>query len=135
MAGRPPKPTALKLLQGNPGRRKLNDREPKPQMGAEPPDYIKANPALLVEWGREAPRQARLGTLTESDGDILGRICVLRLKWKEMLGEASGSALAAVSKELRSLELQFGMGAANRVRVKVEQPKPETKLARFTSGA
>lgn len=29
MAGRKPKPTALKLLAGNPGKRPLNDKEPK----------------------------------------------------------------------------------------------------------
>ena len=28
--GRKPKPTALKVLEGNPGKRPLNDREPVP---------------------------------------------------------------------------------------------------------
>lgn len=28
--GRKPKPTALKELEGNPGKRTLNDKEPKP---------------------------------------------------------------------------------------------------------
>ncbi len=30
MRGRKPKPTALKLVSGNPGHRPLNTREPKP---------------------------------------------------------------------------------------------------------
>lgn len=30
MAGRKPKPTALKKLEGNPGKRKLNKKEPIP---------------------------------------------------------------------------------------------------------
>ena len=30
MAGRKPKPTAIKELEGNPGKRKLNNKEPKP---------------------------------------------------------------------------------------------------------
>ena len=30
MAGRKPKPTTLKLIQGNPGKRELNKREPQP---------------------------------------------------------------------------------------------------------
>ena len=30
MAGRKPKPTALKKLEGNPGKRKLNTKEPVP---------------------------------------------------------------------------------------------------------
>jgi hypothetical protein len=31
MRGRKPKPTYLKLLNGNPGKRPLNEQEPKPQ--------------------------------------------------------------------------------------------------------
>jgi len=34
MRGRKPKPTAKKKLEGNPGKRKLNKREPKPAMSA-----------------------------------------------------------------------------------------------------
>ncbi len=30
MAGRKPKPTAVKKLEGNPGKRKLNKKEPVP---------------------------------------------------------------------------------------------------------
>ena len=33
MAGRKPKPTALKKLEGNPGKRKLNNKEPVPDKG------------------------------------------------------------------------------------------------------
>ena len=33
MAGRKPKPTALKKLEGNPGKRKLNTKEPMPGKG------------------------------------------------------------------------------------------------------
>src|SRR5574337_418462 len=35
MRGRKPKPTARKKLEGNPGKRKLNKREPKPRMSAD----------------------------------------------------------------------------------------------------
>ena len=33
MAGRKPKPTALKKLEGNPGKRELNTKEPVPDKG------------------------------------------------------------------------------------------------------
>lgn len=33
MAGRKPKPTAVKKLEGNPGKRKLNTKEPVPAKG------------------------------------------------------------------------------------------------------
>jgi hypothetical protein len=32
--GRPPKPTALKVFEGNPGKRDLNNQEPQPKKGA-----------------------------------------------------------------------------------------------------
>lgn len=32
--GRPPKPTAIKELEGNPGKRPLNKNEPKPKQTA-----------------------------------------------------------------------------------------------------
>lgn len=35
MAGRKPKPTALKKLEGNPGKRKLNTKEPIPAKGMQ----------------------------------------------------------------------------------------------------
>ena len=51
MAGRKPKPTAVKKLEGNPGKRKLNTKEPNP--GKRMPDC----PAWLLpeaktEWIR-----------------------------------------------------------------------------------
>jgi P27 family predicted phage terminase small subunit len=35
MKGRKPKPTARKKLEGNPGKRKINRREPQPRMSAD----------------------------------------------------------------------------------------------------
>lgn len=41
MAGRPRKPTMLKLVTGNPGRRPVNSREPKPQGNlVDGPDWL-----------------------------------------------------------------------------------------------
>ena len=38
MAGRKPKPTAIKKLEGNPGKRKLNTKKPIPAKGM--PDFM-----------------------------------------------------------------------------------------------
>lgn len=43
MAGRKPKPTALKKLKGNPGKRKLNTREPIPAKGILRPAFQMAD--------------------------------------------------------------------------------------------
>lgn len=136
MPGPPPKPTALKLLAGNPGHRKLNDKEPKPAIGAPPPAWIKAEPALLAEWNRHAGRLTRLGLLTEVDDDALATLCVLSLKFRELVADEAGpTPLSFLSKELRALWSRFGMTPADRARVKVEKPPPETKLSRFTNAA
>ena len=51
MAGRKPKPTALKKLEGNPGKRKLNTKEPVPAKGMpEGPKWLL--PEAKEEWKR-----------------------------------------------------------------------------------
>lgn len=74
MAGRPPVPTALKLLRGNPGKRPLPSGEPRPA-AVEPqmPGYL--DPIARREWKRTAPRLVRLGLLTEADGELFGGYC------------------------------------------------------------
>ena len=50
-AGRKPKPTAMKELEGNPGKRKLNKKEPMPGKGM--PDCPKwLLPDAQEEWKR-----------------------------------------------------------------------------------
>ena len=51
MAGRKPKPTALKKLESNPGKRKLNTKEPVPAKGMpECPKWLL--PEAKEEWKR-----------------------------------------------------------------------------------
>ncbi len=83
MRGVKPKPTALKVLTGNPGRRPLNQREPKPK-GAlgEAPAWL--TPGQREVWG-EAVASAPRGLLTRLDASVL-------LVWvvaKELHREAS----------------------------------------------
>lgn len=68
--GNLPKPTALKALQGNPGKRKLNAHEPKS------PVMARAAPAWLDAYAREAwaeisPLLVGMRVLTEADGPAL----------------------------------------------------------------
>jgi P27 family predicted phage terminase small subunit len=74
MAGRRPKPTHLKIVTGNPGKRAINKREPKPKR------EIPSCPAYLsdtakVAWGRLSVLIDRMGILTEADGAALERLC------------------------------------------------------------
>lgn len=62
MAGRKPKPTALKKLEGNPGKRKLNTKEPVPEKGM--PDC----PKWLLPEAKEAQEHIDTeGSIFETD--------------------------------------------------------------------
>lgn len=71
------KPTQLKSLTGNPGKRPLADNEPKPK--AIIPKIPKELDKVAVKaWKRLAPTLHKLGLLTEIDGDSFGNLCQIR---------------------------------------------------------
>lgn len=75
MAGKP-KPTALKLLEGNPGRRPIRDDEPEflPIVDLEPPDYLEGGVARK-KYQELMPKLARCGLATEADIDAIACYC------------------------------------------------------------
>lgn len=80
--GRKPKPTALKLLEGNPGKRPLNDKEPKPQKKAPScPKWL--DPEAKKEWRRLASKMEMMGILTEVDMAAFAGYCQCYARWKE----------------------------------------------------
>jgi len=75
------KPTALKILEGNPGKRPLNLNEPKPiQIAPECPDWLPDE--AKKEWKRLAPALERLGLLTIIDEMAFAGLCVSYALWK-----------------------------------------------------
>lgn len=80
MAGRKPKPTHLKLLEGNPGKRALNKNEPKPKV------KVPSCPRHLVgearkEWRRISKELLTLNLLTEIDRAALAAYCQAWARW------------------------------------------------------
>lgn len=74
--GRNAKPTALKKLQGNPGKRRLNKAEPRPRPGIpNMPPFMPA--AAQTEWKRLTPILEKMGVLTAADGAALAAYCKL----------------------------------------------------------
>jgi phage terminase small subunit len=51
MRGRRPKPTRMKILTGNPGKRRLNENEPKPEPSV-PDCPSELGPVARQEWDR-----------------------------------------------------------------------------------
>jgi P27 family predicted phage terminase small subunit len=143
MKGRIPKPTTVKVLQGNPGKRALPKNEVKPVVGVPEPAGI-SNAAALDIYNDMAPRLKRLGLLTELDGSTLVRLCncMMRYQQAEVDIEERGVTLqepvlsrdgnlvghrykknpslitsVAMLKEIRSLSSLFGLSPADRARV------------------
>src|SRR5687768_711635 len=85
MRGRKPKPTILKVLDGNPGKRPLNDREPQPPGGMpDRPDWLDAE--AQAEWGRVTAELAMSGLLTVVDRAALAAYCTAWSRWVEAEG-------------------------------------------------
>ena len=60
--GRKPKPTAVKVLEGNPGKRPLNMFEPTPEkIAPECPSWL--NDEAKAEWNRLVDKMVELGIL------------------------------------------------------------------------
>jgi len=78
--GPSPTPTKLKILRGNPGRRRVNKAEP------EPKTEIPVSPKHLqkeaqAEWKRISKQLSDLGLLTKVDRAGLAAYCVAWERW------------------------------------------------------
>lgn len=82
--GRNSKPSALKKLQGNPGKRKLNRREPKPRAGV-PIMPLGLSELAQDEWNAIVPLLQEMGVLTSADSKALAAYCSCYAQW--MLAE------------------------------------------------
>lgn len=81
--GPPPKPTKLKVLAGNPGKRPLNQQEPEPAVveKAPPPDHL---PEMAKEKWREIVTElCRLELVTVVDLAALEMTCLAYCRWRE----------------------------------------------------
>jgi P27 family predicted phage terminase small subunit len=146
MRGRLPKPTTLKLLTGNPGRRPLNKREPKPRT------IIPNCPAWLdqparTEWHRIVPELRALGLITLVDRAALAAYCQSYADFRDAVKRvraegatiktANGNIIAnpAVTQKNRALAalkmfiVEFGLSPASRVRI--EAPMPQGKRSQW----
>ena len=84
MKGRKPKPTELKLIEGNPGKRPLPENEPKPEpIAPKCPTWLHKD--AKKEWKRIAPQLERLGLLTQVDMAALAGYCESWAQYKRSI--------------------------------------------------
>jgi P27 family predicted phage terminase small subunit len=76
-----PKPSALKALQGNPGKRPINSSEPKPTGVPTCPDHL--SKAAKKEWKRISKELIACGLLTRVDRAGLAAYCAVHARWAE----------------------------------------------------
>lgn len=152
MAGRRPKPTKLKVIQGNPGKRPLNPREPVPAADAPTrPGWLL--PEAKREWSRIVPELRRLGLLTKVDRAALASYCQCwaRLVEAQQVLDRKGLTFetpngyiqqrpeVAMTHKLMSLLkaflIEFGLTPASRSRLQVESEKEEDPFAEFLARA
>lgn len=82
MRGRKPKPTAIRVLEGNPGKRRWNAAEPVPPEGCpDCPDHLSEDARL--EWDRVAYALHAMGVLTVVDRAALAAYCQAYGRWVE----------------------------------------------------
>lgn len=150
MAGRPPKPTHLKIIQGNPGKRALNKAEPKPKAKAPPcPKHLSKE--ARKEWRRISKELLTLGLLTTVDRAALAAYCQAWARWVEAeekmqevgfnMVEETDKGYAHVSpwftvannalKQMRAFLVEFGLTPASRSRVTVAKPEEKDPYADF----
>jgi len=80
MAGRKRKPTQLKKLEGNPGKRPLNDKEPQPDPSMpKMPSWLDRE--AREEWERVCPELHAMGLLTKIDRTALVGYCMAYSRW------------------------------------------------------
>ncbi len=92
--GPPPKPTRLKILQGNPGKRRLNQREPNPEMLSElpePPAHLSLD--AQKEWQRAGAVLLHGGILSKADLPAFEVYCALYGRWIGVERQLRGTGL------------------------------------------
>ena len=140
--GRKPKPTALKTLEGNPGKRQLNVNEPKPLAKAPScPKWL--DPEAKKEWRRLSKKMEQIGILTEIDMAAFAGYCQAYARWKaaEEFISKHGSIVKTPSgywqqvpqvsiaqqymKAMQKFAEQFGLTPAARSRIVADNSKTE----------
>ncbi|WP_337175388.1 P27 family phage terminase small subunit [Paludisphaera sp.] len=129
MRGRKPKPTALKILDGDRADR-INRAEPRlPEADLDPPDHFCCDSDGLdfarEHWDELAPMLASVGLLTEGDRPALALLCeahaLIRL-----------DPLDYKARDLyRRMLVEFGLTPSSRSRVAAKAETPANPLADF----
>jgi P27 family predicted phage terminase small subunit len=148
MRGRKPKPTALKVLYGNPGKRTLPDNEPEPPREIpDPPDHL--DEAAQKEWIRITELLSQLGLIAQLDMAGIAAYCVAFSRWADAERKVAKHGIIVMSPDkkfpmkspylcvaesameaMRKLLSEFGLTPSSRTRLSGTVKRPN-KLDRY----
>ena len=145
-----PVPSTLKRLRGNPGKRPLNENEPKPE-GAIPPCPRELSKVAKREWRRISRELYALGLLTRLDRAALAAYCQGWSTWLTAIqkvrvhglivrspsGYPMQSPYLAIAnqaqKQFRAFMVELGMTPSARANLDPQAPAPADELEEFLS--
>jgi P27 family predicted phage terminase small subunit len=146
--GPAPKPTVIKKLQGNPGKRPLNANEPQPTAGLPHcPDHL--DDIARKEWQRVSKLLLGMKVLTEADYIALATLCQAYstliaaqkqmnksgILYKTKSGYIQQSPLLGIitaqTTIVNKLLSEFGLTPASRTRIHIapQEEKPKNPFA------
>ena len=147
---RRPKPTKLRILAGNPGKRALNPNEPEPESTAKCPSWLEGD--ALAEWKRLAPELESLGLLSNLDSAALVCYCESYERWRQAQAQLKLGGLVLVASngsqypspwvaisntamdKMRSFLIEFGMTPSARSKVTVTPKHERNEWDDFMAG-
>jgi P27 family predicted phage terminase small subunit len=149
MRGRKPKPTALKILYGNPGKRRLPQNEPKPPHEIpDPPDHL--DDVARKEWARITELLSQLGLIAQLDMAGIAAYCVSFSRWADAERRVAKHGIIVMSPDkkfpmkspylcvaesameaMRKMLGEFGLTPSSRTRLS-SMAKPQNKLSKYT---
>ena len=148
MKGRKPKPSIIKISEGNPGKRKLPANEPKPVPSIpDCPSHLKGESKL--EWERVTTELFEQGLLTRLDRTVLATYCETYGIWVEastnvvkrgrVIPTQNGypvlnpwhSIATKAALDLKAFAVEFGLTPSSRSRIAVEKAETLDPLTAF----
>ena len=147
--GRKPKTAAQKLIDGNPGKRKIRPDLPAPSGAPPMPERLMVDPVAVAKWQEFVPILTDLGTLTQADGEALATLCevysaaqacLLELRatgpvMRTDLGGVKPNPAGPLYRGLVSLQTslmgEFGLTPTSRTRLGGKEEKPTDEVEEF----
>jgi P27 family predicted phage terminase small subunit len=148
-----PRPTKMKLLEGNPGRRPLPEGEPMPAVAfnvPDPPSHLTISAKL--EWVNISDKLHRIGLLTEIDCAALALYCQAYGRWVDAEAAMIQGGMVVVTsngnpihnpylgiantamRDCHTYLTEFGMTPSSRSKVTAAEPEKKSKFYGLIQG-